>query len=132
MVDVCVYEDSLYDLERRYWKVAKRAYVFVAMFNQVIGNEPQLLQNNWGMVKFGEEVFDWVPKADLYFTDGLHGRCFSLLDKLPNDKAYLVTRDPILRKEGIRRKFLFAMDNLIMNIVEEEIRRSQRARFIIP
>jgi hypothetical protein len=61
-----------------------------------------------------------IPDADFYFTDGLNGDCFSILEKLPKDRSYLVSGDSGLREEAISLGYQTAHEFDIESIVNAD------------
>lgn len=55
---------------------------------------------------------------DLYFTDGLGGKCCTIADRFGKDKTYILTGDPLLQQLAKKEEY-----KLVENGLEEIIKR---------
>jgi len=110
MAKVMIYEDGFGDLISRYRRLVKDHDVHVRHCPDM-DMSPFLLKeltedygfNGDNIVRgFGDPGSE---NADIYFVDGLKGRCFDILELLPKDRAYLNSDDTTLVSRVRERGF---------------------------
>lgn len=102
MAKICIIEDNYEDLTRRYGFLTKSAHEIQVVLDRHVkedwldefltesGFNPQNV--SYGLFRTLENP-DLVPRADLYFCDGLNGNCFYVADKVGKDKTWILTSD---------------------------------------
>lgn len=99
MGTVVIYEDSPLDLESRYAALAREHEVYAFLVDDPrVGPRTEILWNASleALARAGftrENIVRGLPEthptADVYFVDGMYGRCFDILQQLPKERTYV-------------------------------------------
>ena len=113
---IAIFEDSFQDLKRRYGGLVENYELLIhfygfdynpknTIWSPTLGKripmfEFMLREDGFKEFSITEDfprTLREIPQADLYFTDGLEGDCFSLLELLPADRSFAYTNNPRIR-----------------------------------
>ena len=91
MSKVVVFEDGNIDACDRYGSLLENhdvhLFYLVSPFRTLILREIGGFKES----QIYPEVPEKIMEADFYFTDGLNGKCFDILPRLPRDKTFVVS-----------------------------------------
>ena len=103
---IAIFEDNIDDIMSRYYPAFKRNELVVHYsFSGTLG-EKEYVKDRLSSVKNCSLIAgiprdkDRLPKADLYFSDGLDGECFGLLAMLPRERTFLYSHSPSIIEEA--------------------------------
>jgi len=131
MAKIVIFEDNRSDFNFRYGELIGQHEVIVYALGIFSVEHERYMQNArtaFEQGKYTRKQYDdllnakkhihlgipkEIPEADFYFTDGLDGECFSLLNRLPRDRSYLLSGDPNIREAAISSNF-----NTIEDVLE--------------
>jgi len=123
MAKVVIFEDSIGLAIERYKRLVKDHDVHVFMLIDRKDFDADLSLLIWNGFKetqvypgiLDEEIMD----ADVYFVDGLEGKCFDLLPRLPKEKTYLVTMNENYEERAVSEGYNVALEREIPGIVSK-------------
>lgn len=118
-----VYEDDPISLVERYSHLNENHEVYVhfaglfARYLNKKGLRNLLKESGFDLkkVKSSFDEVDWFnspPEADIYFTDGLGGECFDILERLPKERSFLYSGNVVLQKTAKKRGYELVTNNL--------------------
>jgi hypothetical protein len=133
MAKVVIFEDSKNSLYDRYAHLTNDHDVHVfycddfdyfSFVDESLDKMNKNLFKNDGLKGFERDKIhqshSQIPDdADVYFLDGLNGRCFDILPNLPSVKSYLVTGETRIEIQAKERGYHVAREADIERIVKE-------------
>jgi hypothetical protein len=134
MAKIMIYEDEDNALISRYSGLNKNHDVSVCM----VGEIASIMKDEYSPIldsleksgfnlsqikgaKYPNRIEE-IPEADVYFTDGLVGDCFGILERLPKNRAYLNTDDNVLQKRAKEEGYNLVSGDL-EKIIEEVLNK---------
>lgn len=125
MTEIVIFEDDIDDLILRYMGLVKPHDVHVFLLegkdSDFSFESDQEYLEECGFQK--SQIYQGPPReeiipADVYFLDGLNRRCFEILEKLPPEKAFLVTGNYLIKEEAKQKNFQVVTEREIFDIVQ--------------
>src|SRR3989344_7887486 len=103
---IAIFEDGWDDLIDRYSPISGKEFRLIIYYASGISLTTKYLNADLRLkgfenftLKSGLPSNEEIPKADLYFLDGLRGDCFGLLEALPKKRSFVYTNNPVIRDE---------------------------------
>jgi hypothetical protein len=125
MAKIMIYEDDPRDLVSRYSSLNENHDVHVRLTS--IYNEDEIREAGFDFSKIEKIIIDdlpeEMPEADVYFTDGLVGNCFKILEKLPKERSYLLTDHGFYRMIAKNEGYQLA-DGFLEDIIESVLKNN--------
>lgn len=104
---VGIFEDNPYDAIRRYKSLVNEGHevhVCILDFPEVLQNikvmRETFQQQNFNPKEVYFDANNMPRNADIYFCDGLMGRCFSVARSFGKDRTVINSGDPSLMREA--------------------------------
>ncbi|MBT7902692.1 hypothetical protein HN587_02440 [Candidatus Woesearchaeota archaeon] len=120
MAKVVVFEDGSLDVCDRYSQLVPKHEVHIYMLASFFEGA------KFGMVEKGgfdpEQIYPKIPDeimpADVYFLDGLAGKCLEIFPRLPHDRSFLVSSNPAIQEEVKNAGYQLATQYDVCNIAD--------------
>jgi hypothetical protein len=122
MARVVIYDDDPTDVNIRYSELIPEHDLSIFLLdNAALKKDDHERIFQMGMEDLPEAGFrrdqihrglpDNHPEADVYFVDGLYGKCFDILSQLPRERSYIVTGSIDVVKQAQREKLNIVWNN---------------------
>ena len=129
MVKIVVIEDDEEDIVRRYGSLTSNHDVHLRL-EGLLGSD-FARSSNYLLAHFGKNGFSPeniqradinapIEQADVYFLDGLRGRCFSWLENLPRNRTFIYSDSSAVKNVAKERGYA---DQILKVSPEEAIKR---------
>jgi hypothetical protein len=122
MAKIIIYEDEELDIIDRYARLNEHHEVHVRLIGSNFSS--YVIDNLYDYYFERERIIRGIPKeeeeADVYFMDGLRGKCFEIIDGLPKERCFIVTGSVWVTEKAEERGYNLASEDLatiIDNIV---------------
>lgn len=132
MAKITIYEDCATDLVERYGNLTEEHNTTIFLlpnpyiqihnplertkkFFEIRGFKPTTLHTELPTIH---------PQADLYFLDGLRGRCIEIATDLPQNRTYINSTDPRINEQAQKKGYKTVTQQTITNKYLEEILRN--------
>lgn len=120
MAKIGIIEDSREDAKTRYGFLNKTSHeihlVMLDPFPEKRELRTWLIDRGFNPERIYFNLEEIPTHLDLYFCDGLNGKCFTLAEVLDKNRVFINTSDSCL-KEAVRERGLKVLDGSAMDVV---------------